>query len=151
MTMTDRDMHDQAIAEAQRARVEALRQRRAPRVDPSASPAVATGPAPGRKRRRRAAVGSRVGVAAVSVATMFGLVGVMGLARPASSATPTVPHGTTATPSPVPVPTSAPAPASTATPGQAVAAPPVALTARPSVQVTTPTTAAPAARTNGSH
>jgi hypothetical protein len=147
--MTERDMHDGATADAQRARVEALRERRAPRVDLSASPAVATGPAHGRKRRRHAAGGSRVGVAAVSVATMFGLVGVMGLTRPASSATPTVPHGTTATPSPVP--TSAPAPASTATQGRAIAAPPVALAARPNVEVTTPTTAAPAARTNGSH
>ena len=65
--MTERDMHDGATADAQRARVEALRERRAPRVDPSASPALATSPAPGRKRRRHAARGSRVGVAAVSV------------------------------------------------------------------------------------
>ena len=91
----------------------------------------ATGPAPRRTRRRHAAGRSRVGVAAFSVATMLGLVGVMGLARPASSATPTAPGDTTAAPLPVPTsPHSRPA-AATAAPGPAVAAPPVALTARP--------------------
>ncbi len=145
--MTDPNMDDHAAADAQRARVEALRQRRAPRVDASASPAAVTGAVPRRKQRRHAAGRSRVGVAAFSVASMLGLVGVMGLARPVSSATPTVPDDTTA--APLPVATSAPAPAAPAAPGQAIAAPPVALTARPSVQVTTPTTAAPVARTNG--
>ena len=147
--MTDPHVHDHTIADAQRARVEALRQRRAPRADRAASPAVAHGAAPGRKRRRHPASRSRVGVAAFSVAGMLGLVGVMGLARPVSSATPTSPDGTTA--GPRPVPTVAPPPAAPAAPGEATAAPPVALTARPRVQVTTPTTAAPTARTNGSH
>ena len=55
--------------------------------------------------RRHVAGRSRVGVAAFSVATMLGLVGVMGLARPASSATPTAPVDTTA--EPLPAPTSA--------------------------------------------
>ena len=147
--MTDADMNDRSVDEAQRARVEALRQRRAPRVSAPTSPAAESGPARRPTRRRHVAGRSRVGVAAFSVATMLGLVGVMGLARPASSATPTAP-GTTNTP-PVPVPTSAPEPAATAASGPATTAPPVALTARPSVQVTAPTTAAPVARTNGSH
>ncbi len=147
--MTDPRTHDDTAADAQRARVEALRQRRVPRVDSATTPAVATGAAPRRTRRRHPASRSRVGVAAFSVATMLGLVGVMGLARPMSSATPSAPGDTTAAPRPVP--TVAHPPAAPTAPGEAVAAPPVVLTARPSVQVTTPTTAAPIARTNGSH
>ena len=146
--MTDADMTDRNADEAQRARVEALRQRRAQRVNASASPAAEDGRSSRPTRRRHVAGRSRVGVAAFSVATMFGLVGVMGLARPASSATPTVPGTTTP---PVPVPTSPPEPVAPAAPGPATAAPPVALTVRPRVQVTTPTTVAPVARTNGSH
>ena len=148
--MTDADMNDRNADEAQRARVEALRQRRAPRVNASASasPAAEDAPTSRPTRRRHVAGRSRVGVAAFSVATMFGLVGVMGLARPASSATPTAPGTTTP---PAPMPTSTPDPVATTAPGPATAAPPVALTARPRVQVTTPPTVAPVARTNGSH
>ena len=145
--MTEPNMDDDAAADAQQARIEALRQRRAPRVDASASPAAATDPVPRGKRRRHDAGRSRVGVAAFSVASMLGLVGVMGLVRPVSSETPTVPDDTTA--APVQVATSAATPAATAAPGQAIVAPPVALTARPSVQVTTAPTATPVARTNG--
>lgn len=147
--MTDPGTHDDTSADAQRARVEALRQRRVPRVDSATTPAVATGAAPRRARRRHPASRSRVGVAALSVATMLGLVGVMGLARPTGAATPSAPGGTIAEPRPVP--TVAHPPAAPTSPGEAVAAPPVVLTARPSVQVTNPTTAAPIARSSGSH
>jgi hypothetical protein len=77
-----------------------------------------------------------VAAAAFSVASMFGLVGVMALARPLTS--------TAVGTSDVAGATSA------AVPGSGAAAPPVALTARPRVQVTTLTTDAPTARTNGS-
>ncbi len=90
-----------------------------------------------------------MGVAALSVATMLGLVGVMGLARPTGAATPSAPGGTIAEQRPVP--TVALPPAAPTSPGGALAAPPVVLTARPSVQLTNPTTAAPIARSNGSH
>ncbi len=145
--MTDADMDQRKPDDALRARVEALRQRRAPRVNSSASPAAKAGPASRPTRRRHVAGRSRVGVAAFSVATMLGLVGVMGLARPASSATPSGPATTTRPPAPTPPRE----PVATAASGPATAEPPVPLTARPSVHVTTPATAAPVARTNGSH
>jgi hypothetical protein len=147
--MTDPDTPRRTTADAQRARVEALDRRRAARVDAPAPPTRGIAPAPLRRRRRHAAARSRIGVAALSVATMFGLVGVMGLARQADSATPTAPDVST---TPVPVPVSEPAAAAAATVAQAptTAAPPVALTARPSVRVTTPSTAVPVARTHGS-
>ncbi len=80
---------------------------------------------------------------------MLGLVGVMGLARPSNSATPTAPDNTTAPP--LPVPASGSAPTATAAPDPTIVAPPLALTARPTVQMTTPPKTAPVARTNGSH
>jgi hypothetical protein len=156
MTMTDLGIDEHAAADAQRARIEALRRRRAPRADAAlppvaaVSPAAAKGPTPRRNRRRHPAGRSRIGIAAFSVATMLGLVGVMGLARPASSGSPTAPADTTAALLPTPVAAPAAAAAAMAS-GEAIAAPPVALTARPSVRVTIPTAVAPVARTNGSH
>lgn len=136
MTMTDVTAHEPTDAAARAlARVEALRRRRETGVE-RAVPTAAARTVPGHRGRGHAAGRSRVGVAAFSVATMLGLVGVMGLVRPASP-TEVAPTGT-------------PRPTPGAGPTQGGAAPPVALTARPSVRVTT-LAAAPVARTNGSH
>ena len=150
--MTEPSIDEHASADAQRARVEALRQRRALRVDASASPAAATGPASSPEAAsacRRSITRGRRSVQRGDHARPRRRHG----PRPASvlgdADRPGRHDRRTA-----PVPTSAAtlaAPAATAAPGPAVAAPPVALTARPTVQVTTPTSAAPVARTNGSH
>jgi hypothetical protein len=150
--MTDRAA-DEAGVEAQRARLDALRERR---------------PTGQRRdvRRKHPARRTRIGVATSSLAAMFGLVGAMALLRPPtvdpppdtrSALPPLVAVGVTGTttapslPTPAPPPTPAPSPSPAPVPVPVPSPVPVPLTARPHVQVTTPTQPAPTPRTHGSH
>ena len=145
-------------AAARRARVEALRARRATGATtaPSRTPAPAVGspdapgprlgPERGRRRRRHVAQGARIAAAGVSLTGLFGLVAAMGAAE-ARSAQPQ--------PAPAPVPAAAQPPAgvpalTVADDGRLVALPPQALTAAPQVVSVTPDTTATVATTNGS-
>jgi len=142
--MTDTPPCDEASAV--QARLDALRRRRNPtRPAASGHPATPRRPPGG---RQHPAHGSRVGAAALGVAVTLGLVGAMALARPDTSAsspptarradptllTPTVPGTRSAAGTVTGAPT-----------------PPLPLTVTPTVRATAPTTAAPTARTHGSH
>jgi len=111
-----------------------------------------------RAKRRHPAQGARIAAAGLGLASMFGLVGAMGLARHPSAGASTV-----VSPAPAPVApqvivvihrdgTVQPAPAASPAAGQVVAATqgPVVLTARPTVVPVSASAQGPAAATHGS-
>ena len=152
-----------AVADARRARVEALQRRRAAgtdhaRAEPAPNPLPARSGAsdrPVRTSRAGAAQGSKIAAAGFGVTAMLGLVAAMGFASTTSASTPPAPMETVSAAQVVVVVHPADGTAGSTTvagsPNVVAASPsrPIVLSAQPTVRQA-PASHAPTAKTNGS-